>query len=736
MRKLSIILLVVLLISTLAVSCENQPKADTIVSVRFSADGNARSLSETRPILEEVNDNSLTWYYKATKVSSSDFQTGASASWTIIPSDGISEAGKLTNVIPFSQGLWNFELEARKNGKAVYRGSVTDALITSDIEINPIYIDVYPDVEGETGTIKLVEVYIKGNDNSVITPNLVKVDGNEISLTGCTDYQVANNKVTATLGNFSADTHTIIVSYCDALGNVVNASEEKSIRVYSGRETLISNFVEETISGGQFVPAKAGNYETEVSSSTESITIVVENITPSQVQDNHTTVVIPSGIIVPDTSEGAITTARIDVAVKNSTDISDGEYDITTASDASEPVASIDLTLTKIVTVGEDVSETIVSDFVGAPVIVETYIETGLSYVEVKYNGELADPICSNDSATPIAKIWNSDELMGDSLGYSKETGKLRFTVSHFSKYYAFGYAGVEDLETLVRIFGDGGRIILGTDIECNNTQITLPNPNYSDPVPTESKTLYLDFNGHKLNNAVFELGHINQNAPRNNVVIVNSGSSEDYSLYGKLQIHEGGGMTCIAGMSAWQGVTTIKSGKYYHDNAVLHSQLQTSNPTDAFNIEGGTFITDGEGSVIFNEFGTMNISGGEFIGQKYGITMGDGNSNVDSVMNISGGSFTVDNVMFDLNGNVNGSTIYKNIVNITGGDFYWTGAENSEPCFHNRTDDETFGQWAEFNITGGKFHGINPFTGTGIVVPNGYVCTETESNVWEVVQQ
>ncbi len=156
----------------------------------------------------------------------------------------------------------------------------------------------------------------------------------------------------------------------------------------------------------------------------------------SPVSSKDTTVSIPAGAISATgshSSELAVTSYSIE--------ISTAAFEISGSTNNNLAVAGIDCTL--------KIDDEIVSDF-NAPIIVTTYIPKGLSSVEVVYNGvdDKAQPVANNSTpGSTVAEIFNSDTEMGDKLGYSKESGKLRFSTIHFSEFYVATNAEVYIVE-------------------------------------------------------------------------------------------------------------------------------------------------------------------------------------------------------------------------------------------------------------------------------------------------
>ena len=111
MKKLSISLLVMLLIASLFTSCSmgSDDASDVRVKVKITPSGGGRSLTTD---IETINldDDSITWHYSATKVSETQFNYGATSD-SLLPKDGI---------VTLSQGDWTIGLRGEKDGKNVF----------------------------------------------------------------------------------------------------------------------------------------------------------------------------------------------------------------------------------------------------------------------------------------------------------------------------------------------------------------------------------------------------------------------------------------------------------------------------------------------------------------------------------------------------------------------------------------------------------------------------------------
>ena len=250
----------------------------------------------------------------------------------------------------------------------------------------------------------------------------------------------------------------------------------------------------------------------------------------------------------------------------------------------------------------------------------------------------------------------------------------------------------VANLEGLKAALEKGeSTIILSDDITTDGIQIGVT-----------SKTS-INFNGNTLTGAI-ESGSNLQIDPNVNLVLSDPNNSGDYSIDGKIVLHEGGGMTQFAAIAVWKPTVTIESGKYTHDNIVVHCQLQTQDPNAVgVVINGGTFDGQGAASVIRNDFGNVIINNGTFNAFDDGDYSGEclyvdyGNSYVPSITTINGGTFNAVDRIFYVK--VNAKYTQKIIIN----DGTFNVAEGGsliEVSSGNASDYLT--------ITGGTFN-INP---------------------------
>lgn len=476
MKKLSIILLAILLTVSLFVSCDNSPNmlADEHVKVTFSVDSGSRGLGYS---IESIPDSNLQWYYSAVKSDPNDqFRFGE------VSNEEVTLGDELT----FSQGLWNFTLYAKRidveGNPIVYYGTSLNVLITHADSPVPIYIQVSSST-GATGTLVLNNVSINKYAESG-TPESPSVKANKADIKNSAGEPI----ITLDLGTdptsypLAAGNYSVIVKYLNSYGEVVNASEEIFITVWSGRTTTISGSIDEITGSGTI-----GAYYTETITNTidkNTIPVFDANVAPANnetTSENSTTVAFNAGkLVATDDSK----TVSLEVSVK---DIEAAGSDSTfTVEGNQSAVAGISLNLK----VGEEEKT---GEFGDA--VITTYIVKGLTSVSVKYNG--------TDYTTEPGEIQviNQGETPNDVNNYYESyTGKLVFTTNHFSEYYVVSNS-VDALNvttnTAYATLADAINAVPVNANETTNILILRDVANAEGLSVASGKNFVVDFNGH-----------------------------------------------------------------------------------------------------------------------------------------------------------------------------------------------------------------------------------------------
>lgn len=412
MKKLTTILLSVLLIASLFVSCDNTTKVvqDELVEVTLSTQAESRSLTVSNP-LEALS--SVAWSYKATKVTEKKFNFGETTSETSIIL--YPDAGQSKQILTLSQGKWKFELFGRSkdaNKTLLYYGKTDEVLILKSNGLNQITVGVSPYTDA-LGQISFSNVKLVKANGTEFTPNYLYVTGPE-------NYSNTDNAFNGTknLTQLNAGQYTVTVAWKETINEdnpyteaeessyeVVIASETIVVTVYGGRTTTVSgNISEETGSGiiqGEHVD---GNTSVIVGKVEERKDLVlVSSVVPastSEGSDASTTVTFPVGSF-----SNTASSAQLSVSVNGV----DSNFDVIIPSGeevSTTPVASIDLSV--------KVDGTEVTRFNDQSVQVETYILKNLDSAKVK--------------------VSYQGSIISDSV-YDPVTGKLTFSTTHFSTF-------------------------------------------------------------------------------------------------------------------------------------------------------------------------------------------------------------------------------------------------------------------------------------------------------------
>ena len=393
MKKISMILLSVVLIASMFISCDNSTNMkDELVQVALSAgDGRSLIVSNETERLDSVN-----WFYTATKVSETQFDYGATSE-----EKEITLFGENKTILTLSQGKWDFELFGRKaDGTLLYYGKAEGVLIIKSTTPTTVDIGVSP-YTTDPGTLKIENVTIKlvtaNGTTTDVTPNYLEIDNVEV-LNFSGSYTKTGDAEDSFVGQ-----HTVKVAYkaTDDGEDYTIAEETIVVTVYGGRTTTITgNVSEETgsgiIDGEVVIKTEDTVTKTVVAGEPTVFTINVapsNNISSDEVK--NTTVSFPVGALTERENTLNITVNPIDA------DFTVG------ATGESATVGSISLQL----------NDAESSSFEG-DVEITTYIAKQLSGVKVYYNGSV---IAEDTAQTDI---------------YDPETGKLTFTTNHFSDFY------------------------------------------------------------------------------------------------------------------------------------------------------------------------------------------------------------------------------------------------------------------------------------------------------------
>ena len=446
--------------------------------------------------------------------------------------------------------------------------------------------------------------------------------------------------------------HTITFAYKEE-GNVI-ASKSLVVTVISGRETTISGKIDKNETSTGISAPTSETKPVEVKQN-EATTVSV-NVAPATTSTPGTKITFEAGSFTEDSSN-----AVLNLSVKSA----GSEFSVT-SSDTSVPVAGIDISL--------KVNEQEVTSFNNEYVVITTYILAGLESVQVKYNGTDGDQPIATDADVPDktdAAIL-SESSPATALGYNKETGLLRFKTNHFSEYYVLSDCVAVNITTNVGYSKFANAVSRADD----NQEIKIINDvNLSESIDFK-KDITLDLNGKTIT------GDLSAVDGKNPIFDIDSSSVEIKDSVGSGKI-----ISNEYGIRASNGGTiTLTSGSIKASNAALAGNNITGDMN--FIINGGTLTSEKCEAIYMPGQQTLTINGG---------TINGGISSRMGQITITGGTIngmTVDQKAdsFDRFWNYSGSAWIGDAI------YVWGGTYNS--------DNETYGNSCNINITGGTING------------------------------
>lgn len=584
MKRLSYILLAAMLVAALAVSCTAEVIDDSLVAmVRFTENSGARALEVSR---EDISVGTLYWKYDAVKVSgpASGAVTGKYLG------QGLSnEAG------PFSLGDWNFTLYGYKDKECktlMYKGTGTGTVEKG--KTNAIRISVEPQMTQEgTGSLHISKsiqltkdgVVVKGSDGSTTyTATSVVVtrlsDGSEVNVNADDSYFWKADGITS-------GSYKVVVAFVDNSTGIIHAENTAYVNVFDGLTTVIKGTLDEVTSSisfdANFTEGRISETKT-VSPDTDGNVSASFGFSP--VSNESST----GNDVLGTTIEGSFTgSGSIELNVYGS----EGASSRFSAEDENSIAsAGFDINLSEGLTVAENGNVTIT-----------TYIQPGLTgKVKVVYRDE--------EGNVP-------EEGQPTVVSYEVETGKLRFTTTHFSEYYVVSDSVAENttsgkryatLQDAVDYARDGEEIKLLKNVDTVESLVF-----------SNGTKLILDLNGHTVKNIV-ELDP----RPRYFTVVSIDNESSVTLKNGTIQAMDN---DCYA-INVIDGKLVIESGKYIGNISVVQVQ------------KGTLEILRGEFSLI-QTWPTPNDS----TGCLYTINCIDANYNGGSaIVSIKGGTFRMFN--------------------------------------------------------------------------------------------
>lgn len=446
-KTLIVFLTAVLAMSMLYVSCSNETKIDSSpVEVSFGA-SQSRSLSAN--VSFEDFDN-LNWYYKA-NLYSGEFSQGATGEDFVLLQDG------LATQITFSQGIWDFELKAKKvQGEEeveIYRGNRTGVLIQRqpNSSILTIQIDVMPSSE-INGTI-VIDPNVNVGGKKVNKVKIGSGEATELNPSGNNSFSMEPNTYEVTLTY-----EKTVSSSTGGETKIEYGSETITVTVYGGAVTTISGDISEITQTVVIEPVGKFSTTSTVAISGKQGVTLESSLTPAMDADANS--VAKTTVILPDTIKELNFSGEKNVVLTTTVypveeAITNENFTVTGSNNTT--VAAIDLKLK----VGTDTVSTFKkSNEESVAVTVKTYILKGLNpnNISVKYNG--------TDGGHPT------------DVQYNPVTGELSFKTTHFSEFYVVSgavcyntdkYVGYSDLNDAIGAASDGDTIVL-----LDNTSMTL----------------------------------------------------------------------------------------------------------------------------------------------------------------------------------------------------------------------------------------------------------------------
>lgn len=401
MKKLSCILLAVMLITAMFVSCTAEviDPYDGLAYVTFGGPA-SKDLSASYEVQSYEN---LYWFYTAKKADKFGM-TGATSEETALAIKNNAPAKGLEGTIgPFSQGDWEFELYAYsslKNGKGdglVYSGTTKVKGLTGNSSEKPTGIPVSVTPQGEKGTIEFRNAYFRWAGASGEGKPTIKItaEGPEtyILRSDITTDDPTNKTFVLEVGNKTDNKLSLDQEYsgvstgyykCTVVAWVVDESSpifEQSfgIRVYGSATTVISGDITEKVDS--FVDFEVSQEDLVVFRGASTMEVLS---TPSNASDKFTTVDFGSNLDVNTTYSLSVkSTTAAEAAAKF------------TVSSGSAAIAGIDLTLTNVDTSRPKTS-------FDSEITITTYIATGLDKdrIKVLYGNDGINYLSSYDPNT------------------------------------------------------------------------------------------------------------------------------------------------------------------------------------------------------------------------------------------------------------------------------------------------------------------------------------------------
>lgn len=470
MKKLSCILLAVMLITALFVSCKAEVIDDSnLVSVHFTTDDNAKGLNWSRPAFDS---SKYYWTYYAKKVGGGPATGEGSGT---IGTDLTKEIG------PFSQGAWEFTLYGYSDDSKktlVYEG--TGSGVLSRDNNNSVKVAVEARKEG-IGIIHVSkDIVLKDSKGVTYDPTgiIVKQVGSETADPEIKFDSTNGNDIEKESGYYAVTIKMVAIVNGE---EIVYASNTIYVNVYDGQTTTIAGTLDESTTSTKFEAEDgtvSGNDEGKVEDD-GSATLSV-SVAPSA---GFTTVEFPEGSLEKG-KQAALNVIAYPSSVSKSFSVNPSNGAV---------VSGIDLSLT--------VDGANVDTFNGKKATVTTYVATGLVSGDAEVDGKTA-------AEEGLRLVYNGSEdsaMQPTIVSYNPKTGKLVFTTTHFSQYYVASTeivavntttnAAYTSLQDAVDEAENGATVVLIANVDTSamikiKTGITL---DFNDKKITNTKDIWKD---------------------------------------------------------------------------------------------------------------------------------------------------------------------------------------------------------------------------------------------------
>ncbi len=487
MRKLTTILLAVMLVVALFVSCDNNVSnnIEETVSVNFEG-GRARNLTAT---LETFSKDNLYWRYTAEKKDTTGLKTGETSTEIAVKSSG---AG-LGSVSGFSQGKWQFTLFAYKDQgfkNLAYKGEIETSL-KKDSD-NKVLVTVSPvKTENVKGTLVIDAQNIK------ITKNGTEIEGATVNKVYKV-VKVGSEDTTAFSTTTSYDlgpgAYKVTVAFVDdtASATYTYASGSVVATVYSNLTTTVTGGLEELVTKAVFDSAiNPDIMNTVATSSTMEYSNLFEGTVAlsTSAETDSDTAKVTATVTAADAKKIIQDVVGSDDADTTGTKVSLALSVDTTAATSNSLELEIGMSATVTNSKGEATTTEVKS--LDSYSVVTINLQKQLTSVVVKHNG---------NEMTALKSEIDSETSIGDygAYYYNADSGVLTIKTKTFSPFAVtydapvyvakIGSKNYTSLQEALDSVGDGETITLYGNVTSDKGFIFSKNV-----------TATLDLNGYTL---------------------------------------------------------------------------------------------------------------------------------------------------------------------------------------------------------------------------------------------